>query len=204
MTDKRIPVITINREYGAGGRSLAAILSERLGIPYYDRDFVKKTVEESGYDAEDVEREGEEMSRPSKVLDKILGSTVSYTSSHNAIFSAEKKVILELADKPCIMVGRCADHILEEAGIDSINIYLHAPIANRMERLRKQGKSEQELTEKVISEHDSQRQTYYNQYTGRDIFDASNYTLSFDVSKIDICECADIIIDMLKKSEKND
>ena len=50
MSDKRLPVITINREYGAGGRSLAEILSEKLGIPYYDRDFVEKTVEESGYD----------------------------------------------------------------------------------------------------------------------------------------------------------
>ena len=34
MGKKKIPVIVINREYGAGGRSLAAILSERLGIPY--------------------------------------------------------------------------------------------------------------------------------------------------------------------------
>ena len=122
MAEKKIPVITINREYGAGGRSLAEILSDKLGIPYYDREFVSKTVEESGYDVEDVEREGEEMSRPSKVLNNILNSTVSYSSSHDAIFSAEKKVILELADKPCIMVGRCADYILGQAGIDTVSV----------------------------------------------------------------------------------
>ena len=39
--EKKYPVITISREYGALGNSLAKALSDRLGIPYYDRDFVK-------------------------------------------------------------------------------------------------------------------------------------------------------------------
>jgi hypothetical protein len=55
---EKCPVITITREYGALGRTLAAALSERLGIPYYDRDFVRKTAEVSGYGVEDIEREG--------------------------------------------------------------------------------------------------------------------------------------------------
>ncbi len=203
MKENRLPVITINREYGAGGRSLAEILSDKLGIPYYDREFVSKTVEESGYDVEDVEREGEEMSRPSKVLNNILNSTVSYSSSHDAIFSAEKKVILELADKPCIMVGRCADYILGQAGIDTVSVFLHAPIENRMERLKQREGETGELSEKFVEERDKQRKTFYKQYTGREIFDAANYTFSFDVSRIDISDCADIILDLLKKSEKD-
>ena len=55
-------VITINREYAAKGRTLAAALSERLGIPYYDRDFVVKTAEASGYDQDLVFEESEELS----------------------------------------------------------------------------------------------------------------------------------------------
>ena len=42
MSDKKYPIITISREYGAGGRSIAKGISDRLGIPFYDRDFVKK------------------------------------------------------------------------------------------------------------------------------------------------------------------
>ena len=110
MEEKRLPVIAINREYGAGGRALASILSEKLGIPYYDRDFVQKTIEESGYEKEDVEREGEEMSKSARVFNNILNSAVSYKSSHDEIYKAEKKVILELAKSPCIMVGRSATY----------------------------------------------------------------------------------------------
>ena len=197
---KHLPVITINREYGAGGRSLAAILSEKLGIPYYDKDFVIKTMEESGYDKEDVEREGEEMSRSSKVLNDILNGTVSYTSSHDAIFNAEKKVILKLAESPCIIVGRCANIILAEAGIDSINVYLHGPMENKMKRMDEISPDGKPVSEKDMEEHERKRRTFFKKYTGYEIFDASNYTFCFDVGKVDIPKCAEIVLGMLDRS----
>ncbi len=45
-------VITIGREYGAYGKTLGAALSEALGIPYYDKDLMRKVAEESGYSLE--------------------------------------------------------------------------------------------------------------------------------------------------------
>ena len=47
-------VITISREYAAYGRTIAKGLSERLGIPFYDKDFVKETAKISGYSEEEV------------------------------------------------------------------------------------------------------------------------------------------------------
>jgi cytidylate kinase len=201
MEEKSIPVITINRECGAGGRSLAAILSEKLSIPYYDQDFVDKTVQESGYDEEDVKREGEEMSKPSQVLNNILNSSVSYQSSHDAIYNAEKRVILKLAEKPCIMVGRCANRILDEAGVDNVSIYLHAPLEYRLKWSEEHlGEDERANPEKFLEKHDSQRRTYYKQYTGYELYDASNYTFCFDVGKVSIQHCAEIVLDMLERS----
>lgn len=197
MSEKNIPVITINREYGAGGRSLAAILSERLGIPYYDQDIVEKTVDESGYDAEDVEREGEEISEASKVLNSLFNTTVSYKSSHDSIFEAEKKVVLEFAKSPCIMIGRCADRILAEAGIDRVSIYLHAPLETRLKRALELKENGDTDIEKYVEKVDSGRRTYYKKYTGADIYDAANYTFCFDVSKVSIPFCADTILNLI-------
>lgn len=199
MSEKKIPVITINREYGAGGRALATILSDKLGIPYYDRDFVSKTVEESGFDTEDVEREGEEMSKSSQVFHNLFNSTVSYSSSHDAIFNAEKKVILKLAEEPCIMIGRCADHTLKEAGIDTISVYLHAPLETRLKRIEELKEYGDMSPDKFAQKRDSQRRTFYKQYTGSEIFDAANYTFCFDVSKISIPLCAEIILNLLEQ-----
>ena len=43
MSEIRYPIITISREYAAGGRSVARGLEKNLGIPFYDKDFVKAT-----------------------------------------------------------------------------------------------------------------------------------------------------------------
>lgn len=198
MDKKKIPIITINREYGAGGRSLADVLSERLQIPYYDQDFVTKTVEESGFDKEDVEREDEEMSRSSQILDSFLGGIVSYSSSHDKIFEAEKKVVLQLADNPCIMVGRCANSILKEAGIDVFSIYLHSPVENRIARAEELKENGDIKADKFVETRDEQRRTFYKQYAGSDIFDATNYNICFDTGRISISRCADIVIGLLQ------
>ncbi len=204
MKEKGLPIIAINREYGAGGRALARILSEKLGIPYYDRDFVQKTIEESGYEEEDVEREGEEMSKTARVFNNFLNSAVSYSSSHDAIYNAEKNVILELAKSPCIMVGRCADHILNEAGIDTVSIYLHGPLELRVKRANELAENGDRLPEEFVQERDSRRQTFYKQYTGREIYDAANYTFCFDVGKVSIPECAGIVLDLIEKKGQKD
>ena len=147
---KKYPVITISREYGALGRTLAAELSERLGIPYYDKDFVKKAADESGYAEEEVKTEGEELKPSSRMLNSILNSAVSYSSSHDAIFKAQKKVVLELAKDPCIIVGRCADHILREAGADVFCIYLYAAVKDRIGRAEELGENGSANIQKYI------------------------------------------------------
>lgn len=204
MAEKTLPVITINREYGAGGRALASVLSKELDIPYYDADFVLKTMEESGFDKEDVEREGEEMSRPSQILNDLLNGTVSYNSSHDAIFKAEKQVVLKLAENPCIMVGRCANHILSEAGIDTVSIYLHAPADMRLKRTLELKEYGDMKPEKYMEERDSKRRTFYRYYTGRELTDASGYTFCFDVGKTGIPRCAQIILDMINNADRSE
>ncbi len=198
MDNMSLPIITINREYGAGGRSLAACLSKRLGISYYDRDFISKTADESGYDSEDIEREGEEISVSSSVINSMFKGIVSYNSSHDAIFEAEKKVILEYAKNPCILVGRCANRILDEAGVDYLSIYLHAPLKFRLKRAAELGENGDVKLEKYVEKRDRMRQIFFKKYTGREIFDATIYSATFDMSKISIEVCADAVIDMIK------
>ena len=56
-------IITISREYGAGGHSIGKRVAEELGIPFYDRDILKETVKASGFDSDLVETEQEDVSR---------------------------------------------------------------------------------------------------------------------------------------------
>ena len=198
---EKCPVITISREYGALGRTLAAKLSERLGIPYYDRDFVKKTAEESGYAVEDVEHEGEELSTSGRMLNKILNSAVSYSSSYDGIYKAQKKVVLQLAQDPCIIVGRCADHILREEGKDVFCVYLYASVKDRIDHVTELAENGTMSIEKYIEKRDKLRKTYYKQYTGHEMGNANNYNICFDTGRINAETCADVIIDILSREQ---
>ncbi|MDO4622340.1 MAG: cytidylate kinase-like family protein [Eubacteriales bacterium] len=198
--EKKLPVITISREYAAYGRTIAAGLSEHLGIPYYDKDFVKETAKSSGYSEEDILKEGESMSRSSKFMNALLNNASSYASSYDGIYKAQKEVILELAKQPCIIVGRCADHVLREAGIESFDIFLYADTEARLERAKQlegnQGLSESELR-KVISKKDQHRSTYYKTYTKKDMGYYKNYNICLDVGRIRVENCLKLLCEIL-------
>ena len=140
MSERKYPVITISREFGAGGHSIARVVSERLGIPYYDRDFAKQAAARSGYSQEDIDREGENLSRSARLLDNILNNSAGYFSSHDAIYQAQKELILQFAaEQDCIIIGRCSNLILRNAGIPSLDIFLHADVNLRTEHIQKLG-----------------------------------------------------------------
>ena len=52
-------IIAISREFGSGGRTIGRLVAQKLGIQFYDRDIIKKVVEESGLTRKYVEHYGE-------------------------------------------------------------------------------------------------------------------------------------------------
>ena len=48
-------IITISREFGSGGRTIGKMTAEKLGIPYYDKELVKKVAVETGFDESYIE-----------------------------------------------------------------------------------------------------------------------------------------------------
>lgn len=164
-TDRKLPVVTISREYGAGGRTIAKGLSEKLGIPWYDRDFVIKTAQESGYSIEDIEKEGEQMSSGSRFLNSVLNNAAPYSSSHDGIFQAQKQAILDLAKSPCIIVGRCANFILREAHVKTFDIFLYADIELRIKRAGELAENNEMDLRRYVEKIDAQRDNYYLNYT---------------------------------------
>lgn len=190
-------VITISREYGAYGRSVAKALSEALGIEYYDVDFVRMTAKASGYSEEDVNREGESISGGRRFINQFL-STSAYNSSYDAIFQAQREVLLDLAKKPCIIVGRCSNIILREEGIETFDIFLHADMECRKQRalqLNEYGKMD---VEKYIERCDHWRKTYYRAYTGHEMGEYKDYDISIDVGRIGFDKTVEILVSLLK------
>ena len=191
-------VITISRQYGAGGRTVAKSLSEKLGIPFYDNDFVKLTAKESGFSENDILREGEDISYVSRFVNSILNNSSSYTSSHDAIFDAQVRTILELAKEPCIIVGRCSNIILSAAKIRSFDIFLYADMEHRYKRAEELHENGSMDLKKFIEKRDKQRDIYYKTYTGHTPGMFQDYDICLNTGAIGMDNCVDILVNILK------
>lgn len=196
-------VITINRQYGSGGRQLGKLLSEKLGAKFYDRELIALASKESGFVETIFENVDE---RPSKSLlySLVLNSYASKgwfyqqddaLSSEN-LFSIQADVIRNVAEESCIIVGRCADYILREhPGL--ITVFTHAPLEYRIATIRSESPelSDKEL-ENSIRRIDKQRGSYYSYYTGNDWTDAKNYHLSIDTAATGLEGAAQLILNL--------
>ena len=130
-------IITISREYGAGGHSIGQQVAKELGIPFYDRDILKATVQTSGFDPDMVEHDQEDVSSTNFFFKSICSfADASFSDTQDAIHDVQKAVILHFAKEgPCVILGRCADEILREAGMESLNVFIHADAVHRAESL---------------------------------------------------------------------
>lgn len=184
-------VITISREYGAGGHSIGHRVAQELGIEIYDKDIVRETVKASGFDTELVQREEEEISRSSAFLKNILSSSAYYHDTQDAIHEVQQAVILHLAQKgPCVILGRCADEVLRRSGIPCLNVFLHASPLHRAARVQElTGVSDATELQRIMTRKDLSRSKYYTHYTGRPWGDSHNYHLALDTGILgnDLC-----------------
>ena len=126
-------VITIARQYGSGGRTIAQMLSERLGIHYYDKELLKLASEDSGIN-EDLFRNADEHVKTTQLF-KIAHSVYKgelippesddFTSMEN-LFNYQAKIIKDLAEKEsCVIIGRCADYVLKD-NPNVVSVFVHA------------------------------------------------------------------------------
>lgn len=196
-------VITISRAFGSGGRTIGKMLSERLGIPYYDKDLIRLASEDSGINESLFgladERKSGGIFKKGKIYDGEIKSPSSadFTSEDN-LFSFQAKIIKELAEKksPCIIIGRCADFVLADRE-NTLRIFIWADketcVKNTMDVCGWDRKESEKQVEKINRE----RSAYYKSHTGHDWADVRNYDLCLDTNKLGFEKCTQIIEDYI-------
>ena len=197
-------IITISREYGAGGHSIGVQVAKELGIPFYDRDIIKETAKASGFDTELVEKEGEDISKAAAFFKNICAvSTSTFNDPRDAIHEVQKTILLRFAQEgPCVILGRCADVVLQEGGIESINVFIHADDVHRAVRISEiTGSTNATEIQKLMAKKDDSRHTYYNRYTGKKWGDSHNYHLTLDSGALGYDLCIKLIVEAAKAAE---
>lgn len=186
-------VITIAREYGSGGRYIGRLIADKLGIKFYDKDFVTTLSEQTGLSEEYIENNEQRRN----TLDALNNGYYFNLSNSDELFVKESKLIKELAEKEsCVIIGRCSDFILKD-NEDTINIFVYSNMEDKIKRVVERYGLNQKDAEKEIKNIDKQRSNHYKHYTGKKWGENQNYDLCINSDALGVEKSADLICEMI-------
>ena len=197
--------IVIDREYGSGGREVARILSEKLGMEFYDGNLLVLAGKEYGIDlgtlqTYDEKGVGSLLHDLSLVRNSGFGNTVYGTTVNEApfqVYSAQSRLVQQLVAKgPAIFLGRCTGQILKtEARVPFVHAFVYASnMQDRINRVREVDGVEASRIEAYIKRRDNQRKNYNKFFTDKTWGDRENYDLMLNTSTLGYEGAANAII----------
>ncbi len=186
-------IITIGRQFGSGGKAIAALVAERLGVPLYDDALLRRAAVESGFD-EAIFKQADER-RGIFSFSSVFGGSIG----REEVFKIQSETIRGIAMREsAVIVGRCANYVLRDMP-RTFNVFIAAPMSVRVERIcRKRGVSPQEA-EELIAATDRSRSRYYDFFTLGRWGAAADYDLCLDSSVLSYDTLAGAIIDLAQK-----
>ena len=191
-------IITISREFGSGGRFVGEEVAKKLGIAYYDKNVINEIAEKSGLSPEYIQENAELSPKKGMFAYALAGRDITGRSVEDMVYEAQRKVILELAEKvPCVIIGRIADYILKDRD-DVLNVFIHGNMPEKTQRIIRLYNVEEKKAVKMMADTDKRRMTNYNFYTEHKWGKASNYTLCLNSSQLGYDRCEKIIMECIK------
>ena len=193
-------VITISRELGSGGHTIARKLAERLGVRLIDKQLIRELSKRFNLTPATIERlKGEKKQWLSDFLRRVAPapSPAGFITTDD-IFKAETEILRQLADEgSCVIAGRSGFFVLKNEP-NKFDIFITASKEHRIERTMRRQKLTRELAEEVLEKVDKARENYIQRYAGTSRYDARNYNLSLNVDGLTEDEAVDVILACIK------
>lgn len=201
-------IVTISRQYGAGGSEVARRVAQALGWMLVDNELVDAVAERAGMSPEEVAQYHE---RAPGFIER-LAQTLA-TSAPDVITTEEtpmpgrteqklvrltESVVAEIAEQDrVVLVGRAAPAVLgRRAG--TLHVKLVAPKPWRVSVAARRLSVDLKAAEKILDDTDDNRRRYHRQYYSRDWDDPCNYDMVLNTEALGYDEVVEIIVGRAK------
>lgn len=170
-------ILIIDREFGAGGTTIAAILAERLGWKLFD-DALSQEIARLAKIPLEVCRKREERKDPffhrlvhliwRGSFDRHLPSPDLAILDTDCLVSIVQKVVEQAAEsRPCVIVGRGAPYFLRKR-TDTFSVFLYASRELKYRRILKRLNNDETEALELLDTQDEHRQKFVKHYFGHD------------------------------------
>lgn len=193
--------ITISREVGALGTTIATAIGKQLGWPVYDQEIINKIAEEMGKPTTHVR--GVDEKYFSWVEESLAGLLTEYHVNPASYLKHLLATVRGLGVKGrCVIVGRGANFILPPER--TLRVRLIGELKDRIQVIgRLKGISDREAG-RWIETTERERVRFVQSNFGKDPTDPHHYDLVLNVSRLSVTECAETIIDTLHRMERRE
>ncbi len=199
-------VLSISRQYGAGGKTLGEMVARKLGFAFRTQEIVNRVAEMANVSPEYVEgihREaGGRLMRtlhtlvPSEFVDRHVGEDkTDFDEKKLALYLS--KVIWEMAEEgDVVILGRGSQFILNDHP-ETVRLLLVASRADRVQFIVDHYDLDRSKAESVIAKEERKRQRYLSAFYTGDHNDPSLYHMVLNTSLVDLETASDLICELM-------
>lgn len=190
-------VVTISRQFGSMGRSIAQRLSDMLEIDFLDRDLVEMTSKRMGLPVSMISSEEEAVK--AGFFGRMYPLGIGVPNLKDDIFEVQSNIIKDYVKKDsCIIVGRCAEYVLKDEP-NKLNVYIYAPFNERLNNCVNYLGMNEKDAKRIIREVDTARENYHKLYVPKYTSPFDNRDICINSSKYGINGTAEILATIINE-----
>jgi cytidylate kinase len=208
-------VVTISRQFGSGGATVARLVAQKAGLQYVDQEIINEVARRLGVDVEQAARQDEQTAgMVGHLLEAVRASNpfnigygallqpafVLTQSKEQAYLQLTQRVILEAASQGnAVIVGRGSQFLLHSVP-RTLHISIFSPLPQRIENIMQRFNLDYAQATRLVEQRDYEHQSYLRRHYGSDGRQSDLYHLlintglfSFELTADFICQALPIV-----------
>ena len=201
-------VITISRQFGAGGITIGKMIAESLGYTFADNDILQRVAKEANVSThwiESFEKEaGSKLSRlissmvSKRWLDRVLADERGYLDEQ-IYLDYLVLIIAQFADEgDVVILGRGSQYILNDHP-DAVHILLVNEFENRVNFMMDRYEISRKKAERTVVNEDRRRVSLYKRLGKSDYENPQLYHMVLNMGRLDLETARDMVCKLVER-----
>jgi len=199
-------VITISRQFGAGGKTVGKMVADRLGYTFADDDIIQMVAEAANVSphwVESIEKEaGGKLSRvvssmvSKRLVDRILKDERGYMDER-LYLDYPVVIIAQIAEEGnAVILGRGSQYILHDHP-DAFHVLLVSDLKSRVKFMTERYDFSESQAAQIVNREDKRQLNLYRKIGKTDYDNPALYHLVLNMAQMDLATAVRLILNLV-------
>jgi cytidylate kinase len=197
-------VITISRQYGAGGSDVARRVASALGWSVVDNELIEQVAQRAGIPMAEVAERDERAPGFVERLTRTLAAATPelFPPPEGTVADLDEATLVRIPESVVgdmaargrvVLVGRAAPAVLDQQE-DALHVKLVAPRPFRIHAASQRLGMDPAEVVKIVDDTDAMRARYHREYYNRDWADPLNYHMVLNSGALGLAGAAEVVV----------